>query len=278
MGTAALPAELGPTLRAWRERAAVPEAALQDPAVRHTPGLRREELAALAGVSTDYIIQIEQGRARTPSEQVLRAITRALGLSDPGRDHLYELAGLLPPPPSPQLPPAAVQMIPQLQLPAALCNGAWDLVTWNAAWTNLHGDARGLPLNERNIVLRHFWNRPAPYRRNEAQAAAFESGIVADLRRSLGRNQDDPRLAAVIGTLLETSARFRALWAAPVASPYDHELKTFHDAEFGSYELDCMVMDTRHLDYRVILISAAPGSVGEARLRRNLHTLQPVAQ
>jgi transcriptional regulator with XRE-family HTH domain len=215
------------------------------------------------------VIQLEQGRAKSPSEQVLRALARALDLSDPERDHLYELAGHRPPPPpSPQLPAAILRMLPQLHLPALLCNAAWDMITWNPAWAKLIGDVRGLPVNERNIVLRHFWGLPEPFRRNAEQRATFEAGIVADLRRSLGRNDDDPRLKAVVSTLLETSERFRTVWASAAASPYEREVKTFVDPELGSFDLDCVVMDTRRLDYRVILLSAPPGSVGEAKLRQ----------
>ena len=260
-----LVAELGPTIRAWRER--MQPAATEDPSPRHTPGWRRPELALRAGLSTDYLTQLEQGRSKSPSEQVLKSLASALDLSATEREHLYELAGRQPPPPSAtELPPSVLQMISQLHLPAALCNSAWDLIQWNTSWACIIGDASRRPVDERNIVLRHFHGLPMAFERDAAQAALFEMGIVADLRRSIGRNHDDPRLNAVINDLLATSARFRALWAAPAAAPYEREVKTFVDPDLGEYQLDCMVMDTRHLDYRVILLSAAPGSTGERKL------------
>lgn len=268
MTEAALQPELGPTMRAWRERMPKPPES-EAGELRHTPGLRRGELAERAGVSAEYVTQIEQGRARTPSGQVLKALASALGLSYQERVHLYELAGRQPPPAAPDVLPASVaHVIPQLETPAALCNAAWDLVQWNSAWSQIIGDAGTLPLNERNIVLRHFYGMPAGFQRDAAQAAKFEAEIVADLRQSAGRDHDDPRLNFVIDDLLTNNDRFRELWTAPAAVPYDSEVKSFIDADLGAYELDCIVMDTRHLNYRVILLSAKPGSVGEVKLDR----------
>lgn len=266
MTTSALPAELGPTLRAWRERLRAPVPELESSA-RHTPGLRRGELAVRAGISTEYVTQLEQGRAQSPSEQVLLALVRALELTESERDHLFELAGRRPPGPPVQLPTSLLDIIPRMHVPAALCNAAWDLITWNDSWSAIVGDARGLPPDDRNIVLRHFHGLPSRFMRNESQSAFFEVGIVADLRRTLGRNHDDPRTSAVVANLLGSSERFRALWAAPAAAPYDRDRKNLHHPEFGDYELDCVIMDTRHLDYRVILLTAIPGSVGEKVLR-----------
>jgi len=258
---------LGPTLRAYRERMPPPHPH-DVTTLRHTPGWRREELAARAGVSAEYITQIEQGRATTPSVQVLRALATALALSYQEQVHFFELADRQPPPPPNGLPPSMLEMVPRLENPAALCNAAWDLITWNKAWAGLIGDVTGLPLKERNLVLRHFYRMPGRFRRDEQQSAFFESGIVADLRASVGRNPHDRRLNAVIDDLLGYSERFRALWAAPAAGPYDREVKSLFHPQFGSFQLDCVVMDTRHLDYRVILLSAAPGSDGENVLRQ----------
>lgn len=235
--------------------------------LRHTPGWRREELAARAGVSAEYITQLEQGRATTPSVQVLKALAAALALSYQEQVHLYELAGRQPPRPPHGLPPSMLQMIPQLENPAALCNAAWDLITWNAGWATVVGDVAGLPRREQNLVLRHFYAMPGRFRRTFRESEFFESGIVADLRRAIARNPDDRRLNAVIDDLLANSERFRTLWTAPAAVPYDREIKTLFHPEVGSFQLDCVVMDTRNLDYRVILLSAAPGSAGEAALR-----------
>jgi transcriptional regulator with XRE-family HTH domain len=91
--------ELGPALRAWRDRVGPAEAGLPAGGRRRAAGLRREELSLLAGVSADYITRLEQGRATAPSPQVLIALARALRLSDAERQHLFQLAGQPMPPP-----------------------------------------------------------------------------------------------------------------------------------------------------------------------------------
>lgn len=266
MSRPVVPAELGPTVRAWRERLKAP-ADQADSTARHTPGLRRSELAARAGISADYVTQLEQGRARTPSEQVLLALVRALELSESERDHLFQLAGRRPPDPATRLPASVLEIIPRLHVPAALCNSAWDLITWNNSWGTIVGDVKGFPVDERNIVLRHFRGQPTRFKRNRQQEEFFEVGMVADLRRSLGVS-NDARLHAVVEMLLAESEKFRTIWAAPAAAPYDRDTKNLTDPELGDYALDCVVMDTRDLDYRVVLLTAEPGSTGEKVLRR----------
>ena len=91
--------EFAGVLRAWRERVSPAEAGLPAGPGRRTAGLRREELSTLAGISVDYIVRLEQGRARNPSPQLLRALAVALRLTDQERDHLYRVAGAAPPPP-----------------------------------------------------------------------------------------------------------------------------------------------------------------------------------
>lgn len=89
--------DLGATIRSWRDRLTPEAVGLPAGRVRRAAGLRREELAELAGVSVDYLVRLEQGRATTPSPQVAGALARALRLTDGERDHLYRLAGLQPP-------------------------------------------------------------------------------------------------------------------------------------------------------------------------------------
>lgn len=91
--------DLGGMLRAWRDRLSPVDVGLHDGDGRRAAGLRREELAALAGLSVDYVVRLEQGRARNPSAQVATSLSRALQLSDAERDHLFVIAGLLPPSP-----------------------------------------------------------------------------------------------------------------------------------------------------------------------------------
>ena len=93
----ASPSDLAATLRAWRDRLSPSAVGLPSGNARRAPGLRREELAELTRISVDYVVRLEQGRASTPSAQVVAALARALQLTHYERDHLYRLAGLVPP-------------------------------------------------------------------------------------------------------------------------------------------------------------------------------------
>ena len=148
--------ELGSALRAWRRRVTPVEIGLPAGGDRRTPGLRREELALLAGVSVDYLVRLEQGRARNPSAQVLAAFARALRLPPGERELLYRLAGSVPPPSGEE--PRAVPRGVQLMLdrmsdsPLAVFTAAWDTVQWNRLWAELLGDPAALDARARNLI------------------------------------------------------------------------------------------------------------------------------
>ena len=152
--------EFANVLRSWRDRVRPEEVGLPAGAGRRTPGLRREELAALAGVSVDYVVRLEQGRARHPSDQVATALARALQLDDAERDHLFRSAGLLPPTSavvSRHIPPGVQRLVARLrETPVAVFSASWDLLTWSPLWGRLLGDPEGWPADERNIVVRAF--------------------------------------------------------------------------------------------------------------------------
>lgn len=137
-------------LRAWRDRLSPADAGLTVTAGRRAPGLRREELAQLAGLSVDYVLRLEQGRARNPSAQIVGAIARALQLSVAERDQLYRGAGLLPPRDgtvSTHVPAGIQRLAARLgSVPVGVFAADWSLVWWNTLWSALLGDASQLPL------------------------------------------------------------------------------------------------------------------------------------
>lgn len=116
--------DLGALLRSWRDRLSPVDVGLRVNDARRTTGLRREELAALAGLSVDYVVRLEQGRARRPSSQVAASLARALQLSDVERDHLFVVAGLLPPSPTEvptHIPPSVQRLVARLgEIPLAV--------------------------------------------------------------------------------------------------------------------------------------------------------------
>ena len=152
--------ELAVILRAWRDRLA-PEAAGMPPGTgRRAPGLRREELAALAGVSVDYLVRLEQGRSTSPSPQVLASIARALRLTNEERDHLYRVAGAAVPTGADvprHLTPSIQRIVDRLgDTPAAVFSATWDLISWNPLWAALQGDPSLYSGTSANLAWRVF--------------------------------------------------------------------------------------------------------------------------
>ena len=161
---------------------------------RRTPGLRREELAGLAGVSVDYLVRLEQGRAQHPSPQVLEALSRALRLGEDERAHLFQMAGQVLPGPDrirSVITPAVQRLMDRLtDVPVSVNDAAWNLLAWNPLWAALLGDPAG---EGRNVLRAHFGGAPSRVVRAPEPSAAFEVNAVADLRAVAGRYPDDPR-------------------------------------------------------------------------------------
>ncbi len=195
---------LAATLRVWRDRLTPAEVGLPAAWSRRAVGLRREELAELAGVSVDYVVRLEQGRATTPSAQVVAALARALQLTRAERDHLYHLAGLRPPGDrviSDHISPGVQRLLTRLgDVAVAVFAADWRLLWWNHSWAALLGDPSGVAPEDRSLVRVRF---PTPGSRGQIEAWPVRSGnpeatdraIVADLRRASARYPEDRRLA-----------------------------------------------------------------------------------
>ena len=129
-------------------------------------GLRREELAELAGVSVDYVVRLEQGRATTPSAQVVASLARALQLTTAERDHLYRLARLVPPADgtiSDHIPPGVHRVLTRLgDVAVAVFAADWQLIWWNRGWAALLGDPSSSPPRLRNFARDRFPVGPGP--------------------------------------------------------------------------------------------------------------------
>ncbi|WP_370354913.1 helix-turn-helix domain-containing protein [Catenulispora sp. EB89] len=267
----AVPAnELGATLRAWRERVTPEEFGLPVAPHRRARGLRREELARLAGVSADYLTQLEQGRASAPSSQVLAALAGALRLTEAERAHLFRLAGRVETDEQrirDTLPPGVRRLVEQLSAsPVVVCDAGWNPIAWNAMWVAAIGDPLERPERERNIAWRHFTGLPTRVVRTHAEERGFEEAVVADLRSSSGRYPEDRGLAQLIADMCEASPRFRSLWEKRHVGVYDQERKTIDHPELGMLFVDCDVLTTHRSDLRVVVYTAAPGSPSEKAL------------
>ncbi len=279
--------ELGKTLHAWRDRVSPAEVGLTQAGVRRAPGLRREELAQLAGLSVDYVIRLEQGRSSTPSVQVLTALARALRLTDAERNHLFLLAGQVEPSPghiSAYVPPGVQRLLDQLEgAPLSVCDASWNMISYNALWAALIGDPSGLRGRERNIIWRHFAGTPEAdvHRRIEQtpeQAEHFRAAMVTDLRSASARYPKDAELHTLVKDLRRTSELFAKLWDERPMAFHGSERKRIHHPEVGELILDCDVLTVPGSDLRLVVYTAAPDSESAEKLRLlSVIGLQPLS-
>ena len=204
---------------------------------RRVAGLRREELAQLAGVSVDYYTRLEQGRATQPSEQVLDAVSRALQLDDVAREHLHKLARQRKRRPQPTSYPATVR--PQLrqlldtmtEYPAMVLNHRIDVLAYNRMAGLLYCDLDQVPVEDRNLARMIFLD--ADRFDLYADWLSCTADTVAQLRHAAGEFPDDPELAALIGELSIGSRRFSELWAAAEVSVRGHGPQPFRHPMVG---------------------------------------------
>lgn len=256
--------EFAVLLRIWRDR--LPPAAVGFPAgSRRTSGLRREEVALLAGLSVDYLVQLEQGRADRPSAQVVASLARVLQLSDLERDQLFLAAGLPAPLPStvPTHIPGSVQRLlarlPDVAIGVYTIH--WTLLTANPAWSALLGPVG----SRRNLISLQFTGTGVPVVRDAADAERFERALVSDLRTALIRYPDDPSVRALVHELEQTSDRFTTMWSEGTIVEHRSEAKTFVHPLVGQVTLDCDVFTVVGTDLRIVTYTAAPGTEGASR-------------
>jgi transcriptional regulator with XRE-family HTH domain len=279
-------AGLGPMIRTWRQRLPPSAAALPVGRSRRAVGLRREELAELAGVSVDYVVRLEQGRATTPSAQVVASLARALQLTAAERDHLYRLARLIPPADgmvSDHIPPGVHRVLARLgDVAVAVFAANWQLVWWNRGWAALLGDPSGAPPARRNFARDRFPVDDGPrslahWPVTELDRAATDAAIVSDLRRATGRFPRDARLAELIAELTAGNSRFAGLWATGSVHAHREDHKTIDHPSVGPIEVDCDVLTDGDSELKIVIMSTAPSSPDEARLRLAAITGPPVS-
>ena len=257
-------------MRRWRGRVSPEAAGLPPGGQRRVPGLRREELAQLAGISSDYITRLEQGRAVNPSPQVVEALARALRLSDAERADLYSLGGLRPPRtqtvPS-ELTPSVRRMLDRLSgTPVAVFDAAWTLLVANDAYAALMGDPSGLNEYERNGVWRNFLGLSTRVRLTAESRHALQVALVADLHAVTARYPDDQRLRQLVADLRAHDEKFAELWETGVTGHHKSARKTIVHPDVGELTLDCDVLNVAGSDLRIMVYTAEPGTEDAERL------------
>lgn len=243
--------DLGDFLRSRRARIQPEDVGLNSYGRRRVPGLRREEVAQLAGVSVDYYIRLEQGRGPSVSDAVLDAIARVLGLDE--TEHAY-LRTVARPKSRPATAPQAQRVRPGLRLlldtldkaPAFILGRRMDVLAWNALGDAVVGFSR-MAAADRNMPRQTFLEPAARELYPEWAAVAAET--VAYLRLDAGLHPDDKQLATLVGELSMKSEDFRRLWA-------DHQVKA---KTYGVKQLDHPVVGALTLPYETLGLPGDPG-------------------
>lgn len=207
--------ELAAFLRARRERLHPTDVGLPDSTRRRVQGLRREEVAQLAGVGLTWYTWLEQGRPIKASDQVLGSIARALRLSDDECDHLFALAGVAPPERADHrscVSPVHLAMLEKLApFPAAVQNARFDILAYNRPYRFLFDDVDEIPVAERNCARLIFTN--AGWQGIHEDLDEVQSRMSARLRSGFGRHFDEPTWQRFVTELSDESADFRRLWS-----------------------------------------------------------------
>ncbi|MFF2013506.1 helix-turn-helix transcriptional regulator [Streptomyces sp. NPDC058195] len=265
--------ELAGFLRSRRERITPADVGLPAGPRRRTPGLRREEVAHLAFISTEYYTRLEQARAPHPSREVLAQIARALRLSDAERDHLHHLAGTPPgPPPGPsrEVRQSIADLLDRLPEAAALVLSAtYEVIAWNGLAAALMEDFSALSRRDRNLVRRAFLGPHRHGRRlyGVSDADEFVRTSAQHLRTAAARYPDSPEVTGLVQELLAGSEEFARIWAAHDVAARPTLCKTFSHPLVGPVSVNCDVLDIADRDQRVVIYTAAPGSPSEQALR-----------
>ncbi|MFF4768782.1 helix-turn-helix domain-containing protein [Streptomyces sp. NPDC001255] len=259
-------------LRVWRARAQPGDAGVRSLAgARRTSGLRREELAALACVSPDYIKRLEQGRAN-PSGPVLRALSRALHLSEAEyvlacqlAGHACETEGLVPQ----RISPSVLRLIDRLgRVPIAVFDAAWTHLDHNDMWPALTGvDWMGRRGRAANMVWMTFVEDSAPVHVRHPDPRQHKASMVADLREVAARYPADLELRGMIRDLRSASTEFADLWASGCVAAHSTAHKTIDHPLVGRMELDCDTLSSHGCNVRIVVFTAEPGTESAEKLR-----------
>ena len=263
--------DFGATLRRWRDGVVPAKVGVAEGRRRRATGLRREELAELAGISVDYLTRLEQGRATSPSAQVVEALARALRLTDAERDLLFRLAGHIPPGldlVSSRITPGVQRLLDRLaNTPVAVYDATWTLITANAPYDALMGPTTSLRGIERNSIWRHLIGPGNRAVQTPEERADQQARLVADLRLTAARYPADQRLKRLIRELAALSPRFVELWAGNFEPHQDQSRhKTIDHPDVGHITLDCDTLVVAADDLRIMIFTAEPETEDAERL------------
>lgn len=270
MGGVNLP-ELAAFLKSRRDRIRPADVGLPTGPRRRVPGLRREEVAQLAGLSADYYTELERGRGAQPSAQVVTALARALRLNGDERDHLFHLAARPVPPaaqgPSAHVQPALLGLLDRLTTtPAQVITDLHEILVQNELAAALVGRPQTVRGPAASFAYRWFTDPAARALYPPDDHPHHSRVFVADLQAVAARRDRDTEVARMVAALRQRSAEFAALWDThDVALRRTDHKRIVHPA-LGVIELDCHSLFSEDGRQRLLWFAAPPGTQGAAQL------------
>jgi transcriptional regulator with XRE-family HTH domain len=264
-------AALADFLRRRREALRPGDVGLPAGARRRAPGLRREEVAALAVMSTDYYTRLEQQRGPQPSEQMLASLARALRLSSSERDYLFQTAGHNPPPSAmsaAHVAPALLRVLDRLSdTPALILSDLGETLVQNQMAEALFGDKSGYTGLARSEIYRWFTDPAERLRYAEDDRDRQSRAAVANLRAAYGSMGANSRAGELVRALRKASAEFAGLWERHEVARRFADHKTLIHAELGPIELDCQALFTEDQSQALLVLTAPPCTDGYEKLQ-----------
>jgi transcriptional regulator with XRE-family HTH domain len=230
---------------------------------RRTSGLRREEVAALAVMSTDYYTRLEQQRGPQPSEQMLASLARALRLTDAERAYLYRTAGHNPPTSASaatsHVAPALLRVLDRLSdTPAMILSSLGETLVQNQMAAALLGDRSGYTGLARSEIYRWFTDPAERERYPQSDRPRQSRAQVANLRAAYGSMGPKSRAGELVRALQKASEEFAALWEQHEVAKRFADHKVLVHPELGEIEVDCQVMFTEDQSQALLVLTAAP--------------------
>ena len=262
-------AELADFLRSRRERLQPSDVGLPPGMRRRSVGLRREEVAQLAGMSTDYYARLEQTRGPNPSVEILASLARALRLTDDERDHLFHLADQAPPArlATGHVSPGMLALLDRLaDTPAFVVSDLGETLVQNAMAVAVFGEQTHWTGRDRFASWRWFTNPGAQPRFPDEDAEQHASNHVADLRATHGRRHGDEDVESLVADLLAASPEFTERWERHDVRVRRGDRKRILHPEVGLLDLLCESMLSDVSGHRVVILFARPGSEAQDQL------------
>jgi len=263
--------ELAAFLRSRRARITPAEVGLPTGPRRRVPGLRRDEVAQLAGASVDYYTELERGRGTQPSAQMLGALARALRLDHDERDHLYRLADR-PPPTTPgtstHVQPAMLALLDRLDTtPARIITDLHETLAQNHLARALLGEPPPRTGHATSFVFRWFTESDARAVYPEADHPHHSKVLVHDLRAAVARRGKDPAAADMVARLLRASREFGDLWATGDVAVRRGDRKRLIHPSLGTLDVHCQNLFSEDGGQRLQFFTAPAGSPAVDQLR-----------